>query len=94
MIILVVPIETIGFNKKDKNMTKDSNNQEEINSIIKKLQDKGMENVQIFGEDETHYHVSFARPLRWDDDGNPAGYSLVVIKEQKNLGYTLELKKT
>jgi hypothetical protein len=75
-------------------MKKILSDQQEKLRIIKKWTDRGMEDVQIRGENETHYHVSFAKPVRWDTDGNPEGYSFVIIKEEKNLGYTLEFTWT
>jgi hypothetical protein len=75
-------------------MKKILSDQQEKLRIIKKYVDQGMEDVQIRGENETHYVVSFAKPVRWDEDGEPAGYAFTIIKEEKVIGYPLQFTWT
>ena len=48
-----------------------------IKDFIEKMQNQGMLDIQLMGEDDTHYHFRMARPL-------PGGeHSLVIMKEPK-----------
>lgn len=61
-------------------MTKDI-----IKEFIEKMQKIGMLDIQLMGEDDTHYHFRMTRPLP------EGGFSLVVLKEPKIAkGFTLK----
>ena len=61
-------------------MTKDI-----IKEFIEKMQKVGMLDIQLMGEDDTHYHFRMTRPLP------EGGFSLVVLKEPKIAkGFTLK----
>lgn len=48
-----------------------------IKEFIEKMEKAGMLDIQLLGEDDTHYHFRMMRPL-------PGGtHSLVVLKEPK-----------
>ena len=56
-----------------------------IKDFIGKMHNKGMLDIQLMGEDNTHYYFRMARPL-------PNGeHSLVVMKEPK-ISTGVELK--
>ena len=61
-------------------MTKDI-----IKEFIEKMQNRGMLDIQLMGEDGTHYHFRMTRPLPG------GGYSLVIMKESK-IAKGVELK--
>ena len=61
-------------------MTKDI-----IKEFIEKMQNQGMLDIQLMGEDDTHYHFRMARPLPG------GGHSLVIMKEPK-IAKGVELK--
>ena len=48
-----------------------------IKDFIEKMQNQGMLDIQLMGEDDTHYHFRMARPLP------SGGHSLVIMKEPK-----------
>ena len=48
-----------------------------IKEFIEKMQKLGMLDVQLMGEDDTHYHFRMAKPLP------NGGHSLVIMKELK-----------
>lgn len=56
-----------------------------IKEFIEKMQKVGMLDIQLMGEDDTHYHFRMTRPLP------EGGFSLVVLKEPKIAkGFTLK----
>ena len=60
-----------------------------IKKFIEKMQNKGMIDIQLMGEDDTHYHFRMARPLP------NGGHSLVIMKESKMpKGVDLEFTQT
>jgi len=51
--------------------------QDIVKNFIEKMQNQGMIDIQLMGEDDTHYHFRMTKPLPG------GGHSLVIMKESK-----------